>query len=181
MTVLADPPRIAPTEARIRPAPERLPIRGRAIRTRWFSVRLDPRAIAVCAVLAIVIVVVGCWSISVGDFPIPMTDVVATLFGHPTADSEFIVGTLRLPRVLVAVGVGAAFGMSGAIFQALVRNPLGSPDIIGFNAGAGLLLYCDTAGRIIARPGEIQVGIMTAAIGGPVFVLLVRRTRMAQL
>ena len=48
-------------------------------------------------------------------------------------------------------------------------------------AGAGLLLYCDTAGRIIARPGEIQVGIMTAAIGGPVFVLLVRRTRMAQL
>jgi iron complex transport system permease protein len=48
-------------------------------------------------------------------------------------------------------------------------------------AGAGLLLYCDTAGRIVARPGEIQVGIMTAAIGGPVFVLLVRRTRMAQL
>ena len=48
-------------------------------------------------------------------------------------------------------------------------------------AGAGLLLYCDTAGRFVARPGEIQVGIMTAAIGGPVFVLLVRRTRMAQL
>jgi len=48
-------------------------------------------------------------------------------------------------------------------------------------AGAALLLYSDTAGRIIARPGEIQVGIMTAAIGGPVFVLLVRRTRMAQL
>ncbi len=48
-------------------------------------------------------------------------------------------------------------------------------------AGAGLLLACDTAGRIIARPGEVQVGIMTAAIGGPVFVVLVRRTRMAQL
>ena len=48
-------------------------------------------------------------------------------------------------------------------------------------AGAGLLLYCDTAGRIVARPGEIQVGIMTAAIGGPAFVVLVRRTRMAQL
>jgi iron complex transport system permease protein len=48
-------------------------------------------------------------------------------------------------------------------------------------AGAGMLLYCDTAGRVVARPGEIQVGIMTAAIGGPVFVFLVRRTRMAQL
>ena len=63
---------------------------------------------------------------------------IATLLGNPTADSEFIVGTLRLPRVLVAIGVGAAFGMSGAIFQALVRNPLGSPDIIGFNSGAAL-------------------------------------------
>jgi len=48
-------------------------------------------------------------------------------------------------------------------------------------AGAALLLYCDTFGRIVARPGEIQVGIMTAAIGGPAFIFLVRRTRMAQL
>jgi iron complex transport system permease protein len=47
--------------------------------------------------------------------------------------------------------------------------------------GAALLLYCDTVGRIVARPGEIQVGIMTAAIGGPLFVVLIRRTRMAQL
>ena len=48
-------------------------------------------------------------------------------------------------------------------------------------AGAAFLLFCDTFGRIVARPGEVQVGIMTAAIGGPAFVLLVRRTRMAQL
>lgn len=48
-------------------------------------------------------------------------------------------------------------------------------------AGAALLLYCDTLGRIVARPGEVQVGIMTAAIGGPAFIFLVRRTRMAQL
>jgi iron complex transport system permease protein len=48
-------------------------------------------------------------------------------------------------------------------------------------AGAVLLLLCDTAGRIVSRPGEVQVGIMTAAIGGPAFIVLVRRTRMAQL
>ncbi|WP_083914193.1 FecCD family ABC transporter permease [Ilumatobacter nonamiensis] len=48
-------------------------------------------------------------------------------------------------------------------------------------AGAAFLLYCDTLGRVLARPGEVQVGIMTAAIGGPVFIVLVRRTRMAQL
>jgi iron complex transport system permease protein len=48
-------------------------------------------------------------------------------------------------------------------------------------AGPALLLLSDVAGRVVARPGEVQVGIMTAALGGPVFVWLVRRVRMAQL
>ncbi|MEM9465210.1 MAG: iron chelate uptake ABC transporter family permease subunit [Actinomycetota bacterium] len=47
--------------------------------------------------------------------------------------------------------------------------------------GVALMLFCDTAGRLVARPAEIQVGIMTAVLGGPIFILLVRRTRMAQL
>ncbi len=115
-----------------------LPLRGAVIRRAGFSVRLDGRSALVCAVLAAFTIAVGLWSISVGDFPIPISDVVATILGNPTEDSEFIVGTLRLPRVLVAIGVGAAFGMSGASFQSLVRNPLGSPDIIGFNYGAAL-------------------------------------------
>ena len=117
---------------------EPLPLRGKVIRSRGFSVRIDVRSAVVCLVLAGLCVLIGLWSISVGDFPIPLSDVIATLLGNPTEDSEFIVGTLRLPRVLVGLGVGAAFGMSGAIFQSLVRNPLGSPDIIGFNSGAAL-------------------------------------------
>ena len=48
-------------------------------------------------------------------------------------------------------------------------------------AGPLVLLIGDVLGRVVARPGEVQVGIMTAAIGGPAFVALVRRTRMAQL
>ena len=47
--------------------------------------------------------------------------------------------------------------------------------------GPTLLLACDTIGRVIARPAEVQVGITTAAIGGVVFVAVVRRVRMAQL
>ena len=53
-----------------------------------------------------------------------------------TATRDFIVHTLRLPRALTALLVGAAFGLSGAIFQTLARNPLASPDIIGITAGA---------------------------------------------
>lgn len=48
-------------------------------------------------------------------------------------------------------------------------------------AGPVLLVACDTIGRVIARPSEVQVGIMTAAIGGPAFVYLVRKIRIVQL
>ncbi|VTP65465.1 Ferric enterobactin transport system permease protein fepG [Serratia rubidaea] len=47
-----------------------------------------------------------------------------------------IVTQWRLPRVVMALLIGAALGISGAIFQSLLRNPLGSPDVIGFNTGA---------------------------------------------
>jgi iron complex transport system permease protein len=78
------------------------------------------------------------WSLTVGDFPIAITDLLATLVGRGSDDSDFIVRTLRLPRGLVGVLVGAAFGLAGAIFQRLAHNPLASPDVIGVNAGAAV-------------------------------------------
>lgn len=78
------------------------------------------------------------WSLAVGDFPVPLGDVLAALVGAGSDDAAFIVGTLRMPRGLTAVLVGAAFGLSGAIFQRIARNPLASPDIIGINAGAAV-------------------------------------------
>lgn len=94
------------------------------------------RSIFVSLGLCIAIVIVFCVSVSVGDFPIPLSDVVPAILGFGDPDSDFIVRTLRLPRALTAVLVGAAFGLSGAVFQSLARNPLASPDIIGVTAGA---------------------------------------------
>jgi len=84
-----------------------------------------------------------------------------------------------------AVAAAGPIGFVGLVVPHTVRAWFG-PDqqwLIPTSAlaGAAFLLLCDTAGRVIARPGEVQVGIMTAAIGGPAFVVLVRRTRMAQL
>lgn len=84
-----------------------------------------------------------------------------------------------------AVSAAGPIGFIGLVIPHAVRVWFG-PDqrwLIPASALAGpcLLLFCDVVGRVIARPGEIQVGIMTAAIGGPAFVILVRRTRMAQL
>ena len=63
---------------------------------------------------------------------------VRAVIGQGDQQHEFIVRTLRLPRVLCAMLIGAALAMSGAIFQGLVRNPLVSPDIIGIDSGATL-------------------------------------------
>lgn len=98
--------------------------------------RVDGRAATVSMALVGVIAAVFVVNVSVGDFPIPLGDVVASIAGSGNADSDFIVRTLRLPRSLTAVLVGAAFGLSGNIFQSLARNPLASPDIIGVTAGA---------------------------------------------
>jgi iron complex transport system permease protein len=86
-----------------------VPIRGRVVRRQSFSVRLDLRAIVVCSMLFWSTVAVGLWSISVGDFPIPISDVVATILRNPTEDSEFI------------VGIGAGFAINAAIDYMITR------------------------------------------------------------
>ncbi|MEV0803870.1 iron chelate uptake ABC transporter family permease subunit [Kribbella sp. NPDC050281] len=94
------------------------------------------RWLLVIVVLAAIVFVTFCVSLSLGDFKIPVIDVVKTLFGGGDKATEFIVNRLRLPRALTGLMVGAALGMSGAIFQSIARNPLASPDIIGVTYGA---------------------------------------------
>ena len=107
------------------------------IRVAGLSTRVDARAVVVSIVLAVVLALGLAWSVSVGDFSIPFRDVVGELTGLGGAGkSEFIIRQLRLPRALTGLLVGAALGISGQIFQRLVRNPLASPDILGVSSGA---------------------------------------------
>jgi iron complex transport system permease protein len=76
--------------------------------------------------------------LALGDFDVPVSDVVRTLLGGGDAGQRFIVLELRLPQALVAVLVGAALGLSGALTQTFARNPLASPDILGVTRGAAL-------------------------------------------
>lgn len=64
--------------------------------------------------------------------------VIRTLFGMGDPSDAMIIFSLRMPRVVVAVMVGAALAISGALLQGIVRNPLTSPDIIGISGGASL-------------------------------------------
>ena len=99
--------------------------------------------------------------------------------------------TRALSGVVIVLLCGAAvaacgpIGFVGLVVPHAVRALVG-PDQRWLMAGCAvagplILIVCDTIGRVVARPGEVQVGIMTAAIGGPAFVFLVRRARMVQL
>ncbi|MDQ1011620.1 ABC-type enterobactin transport system permease subunit [Streptomyces sp. V4I23] len=133
-----------------------------------FSVRVDPRASAVVLVLAAAAVASAVVLIGSGDFPVSFRDVVDTLLGNGTAAQEFIVRELRLPRVLVAVLVGASLALSGAIFQSLSRNPLGSPDVISFGQGAtvGALAVIVLFGgdSLAVSGGAVAGGLLTGVL-----------------
>lgn len=138
--------------------------------------RVHVRAVAVTLALGVVGFATFAWSLAVGDFPVPISDVLATLVGGGSPDSEFIVRTLRLPRGLAALLVGAAFGLSGAVFQRLARNPLASPDIIGVNAGAAtaavfVIVVLDGSGNQVTF-GALGGALVTSAA---VYLLAYRR------
>ncbi|MFD4875538.1 FecCD family ABC transporter permease [Streptomyces sp. NPDC058420] len=78
-----------------------------------------------------------CWGLTIGDYPVAFTDVIRALWGSGDAGTVIVVQDLRLPRALVGLLVGIAFGVSGAVFQTMTRNPLASPDMIGLTEGAG--------------------------------------------
>lgn len=123
---------------------------------------LSGRGMAVCLLLGVATVVVALWSISVGDFPVPFGRVVGFMAGAGGGDAGFIIGTLRLPRVITGALVGASLGMSGAIFQSLARNPLASPDVIGFTPGAAL----GAVFTLALWPGSTLRMALGAVIGG---------------
>lgn len=102
-----------------------------------FSLMWRPRTALVCAALAGIAAGLAVALLGTGTLAFSPAEILAALAGEgrdPMA--EKVVWGLRLPRVVTACCVGAALGMAGAIFQSVSRNALGSPDIIGFTAGA---------------------------------------------
>ncbi|MGO1974970.1 MAG: FecCD family ABC transporter permease [Propionibacteriaceae bacterium] len=121
----------------LEPTLERRPAGPEAIaHVRASRRRLGRRSAVVSIVLAAFLLVVFCISLAVGDFPLSLGDVFASLTGRGSRAADFIIYELRLPRVATGLAVGICFGLSGAIFQSMLRNPLASPDIIGITSGA---------------------------------------------
>ena len=131
-----------------------------------FSLRLHRRSLLIGVILTVLILLIGLACLMSGSYPIPLPDALDALRGQGEDMVRMIVVEWRLPRVLLAILLGAALGMSGAIFQSLTRNPLGSPDIIGFAAGsytgALIVILLLSGGYYEIAAGALIGGILTA-------------------
>ncbi len=147
------------------------------LRTRsGWSLRFQPRPALAGLLLTLLALAFTVVLIGTGDYPLSPGEVLRTLVGSGSTAQEFIVRELRLPRALLALLVGAALGMGGAVFQALSRNPLGSPDVIGFThgsaAGALTVIVLFTGSSAAVAAGALVGGLTT---GVAVYLLAWRR------
>lgn len=130
------------------------------------SVRLHKRSIFICFVLVALSLGVAALSLGSGKYPITLLEIGRALAGHGDEQARMIVVEWRLPRVALAFLLGGALAMSGAIFQSLTRNPLGSPDIIGFSAGsytgALVVMLLFSGGYYETAMGALIGGVLTA-------------------
>ncbi|MES4906869.1 MULTISPECIES: iron chelate uptake ABC transporter family permease subunit [unclassified Streptomyces] len=96
---------------------------------------LARRAAGLAASLGVLLVVVAA-SVAIGAKPIALGEVWHGLFHYSGSDTDVVVRDVRVPRTVLGLLVGAALGLAGAVIQALTRNPLADPGLLGLNAGA---------------------------------------------
>ena len=126
-----------------------------ALRASW-------RSVTVLAILGAGALILAVLALAIGEYPVPASQVLAILGGREHGFASVLVLQWRMPRILLALLIGAALGVSGAIFQALTRNPLGSPDVIGFDFGA----YAGALTAIAVFGGGYYATSVSAVVGG---------------
>lgn len=146
---------------------------GMILRLGPITLRTSPRTITVTAGLIVAAVVLGAVGMTVGSLPLPLGDVITALWRGLTGGPDLgkvskIVLDIRLPRMVTAVFAGAALGLSGAVFQSVSRNALGSPEIIGFTTGAAtgaiIQIIVFHAGPVTVALGAVLGGLVTAVV-----------------
>ncbi|ATY94485.1 FecCD family ABC transporter permease [Streptomyces cavourensis] len=146
------------------------------LRAGTLSLKVTRRAVAVCGVLALALVALALWAFTLGSYPLTLTDLAAVASGTADTGVRTVVLEWRAPRIVAAVLFGAALAVGGAVFQALTRNPLGSPDVIGFTTGSYtgvvLTLLAGASSYAALAAGALAGGILTALT---VYLLAFRR------
>ena len=126
------------------------------------SVLITPRHVIVGLILLALSLAVAVVSLRLGKFPVTAQEVIDALQGQGRKIVQVVVVKWKLPRIVLGLVAGLALGVAGALFQTITRNPLGSPDLIGFSTGAqtGILI------SILLLPGSMLSASLASFIGG---------------
>lgn len=131
------------------------------------------------AVLLALLLIAIVTSLQMGSFPLKFSELMNMMQGQATPQQELVLFSIRLPRLLLATLVGAGLALSGAILQAVLRNDLADPGLLGLSSGAGLivmlLLYLQQRGIFIngfLRPIAAFAG---AALAAAIIYILSRK------
>lgn len=149
----------------MRPAPATLRAEG--------GPRRRPHRLPILAGMGIVLVGVCFASLSIGSVPIPLGTTLDALRAFDGSEEHIIVRDMRVPRTIVGLLVGAALGVAGALMQAITRNPLAEPGILGVNAGAafGVVTAVYVLG-VVSPVGYVWFAFTGAALATVVVYLL---------
>lgn len=128
---------------------------------RW-SVLISPRHVLIGLMLLVLGLAVAVAALRLGKFTVSTQEVIDALQGRGRRIVQVVVVTWKLPRILLGLVAGLALGVAGAVFQTITRNPLGSPDLIGFSTGAqtGILV------SVLLLPGSMLSTSLASFIGG---------------
>lgn len=100
--------------------------------------------------LALSLVLLALFSLALGDAPLSLGDIVASLLNTDPSPARLIMLELRIPRILLAITIGFSLGLAGAVMQGWLRNPLAEPGLLGVSGGASfgavLAIYFGAAG-----------------------------------
>ncbi|MZQ82557.1 iron chelate uptake ABC transporter family permease subunit [Paenibacillus sp. 5J-6] len=102
------------------------------------SLLVHRKSLRIMFMLTIACIVIAIVSTGLGEMVISPLNVVRSLFGMGAEDHTMVIQKIRLPRIIVALLVGASLAAAGAILQGIIRNPLASPDIMGVTGGASV-------------------------------------------
>lgn len=147
-------------------------VKRQNIRPQWQAdlyVYFRSKSFVIQVVLLILVVIASLWSLMVGAVSIPVQVTINTLFDLDGDQQKYIILKSRLPRVVLALMTGGALAISGAIIQAIIRNPLASPKIIGVNSGAALFACL----MIILLPDIPASYLPLAACAGGILAALI--------
>lgn len=112
------------------------------------------KRVKILAIFAVVVTVILAFfiTISIGEIDIAFSDCIRLIFSPDTSYESQLINSIRLPRIIAALAVGASLALSGCLYQGIIGNPLVSPSILGvlngasFGAALGMILGYDMLG-----------------------------------